>query len=196
MNTKQNQSATEHNKGEENIEAGHDEMDETMDESIDVTNESPVENASDSNDDKIKKLEAALAQEKDKLLRHFAEFENFKKRTIRERMELIKNAGEEIISTLLPVLDDFERAMKNTAGGDDAFNEGMNLIYQKLKTTLEQKGLAVMESVGKPFDTDLHEAITSVPGPENMSGMVVEEMEKGYFLNGKVLRHAKVVVGA
>lgn len=142
--------------------------------------------------DGVKKLETEIAQEKDKLIRLFAEFENYKKRTVRERMDLIKNAGHEVISSLLPVLDDFERALKNIG---DTEREGLQLVYQKFKSLLEQKGLTAMETIGNPFDTDLHDAVTSVPAPENMKGKVIDEAEKGYFLNGKVIRHAKVIVG-
>jgi molecular chaperone GrpE len=141
-----------------------------------------------------KKSDALVEQYKEKWLRLNAEFENYKKRTLREKSELIKTAGQEVIISLLPVLDDFERALKN-AGPDDKTQEGIRLIYQKLKNMLEQKGLKPMEATGEDFDTDLHEAITSVKAEEEMKGKVVEEMEKGYFLNGKVIRHAKVIVG-
>lgn len=146
--------------------------------------------------DHIQKLENEISLEKDKLLRLFAEFENYKKRTIRERMDLLKSAGQEVISSLLPVMDDFDRAIKSVTDADATVKEGLMLIHHKLKTILEQKGLTTMQAIGQPFDTDLHEAITNVSGPENMKGKVIDEAEKGYFLNGKVIRHAKVIVGS
>ena len=145
------------------------------------------------------KLQAETAELKDKLLRLYSEFENYKKRTFRERIELSKMAGVEVILALLPVLDDFERAMKsiNTdAQSTDAVKEGINLIYTKFKTLLQQRGLEEMKSTGTVFDSDLHDAVTNAPAPsEEMKGKVVEELEKGYYLNGKVIRHAKVIVG-
>lgn len=143
----------------------------------------------------ILKLENEIKQENDKLLRLLAEFENYKKRTIKERAEWIKTAGQEIINSLLPVIDDFDRALKNLDDVDDAVKEGIILIHVKLKTILEQKGLTAMETIGQKFDTDLHEAITNIAADENMKGKIVDEAEKGYYLNGKVIRHARVIVG-
>ena len=139
-----------------------------------------------------------VALYKDKYIRLIAEFENFKKRTIKEKVEFSKRAGEDIYLTLLPVLDDFERAMKsiNSASDVDALKAGVNLIYSKFKSTLEAQGLKEINSIGTPFNTDLHEAITNVETPdEDMKGKVVDELEKGYFLNDKIIRYAKVVVG-
>ncbi len=153
------------------------------------------ENLQQVDSEHIGKLEAEISEEKDKLLRLLAEFENYKKRNLRERADLIKTAGEDIIASILPVLDDFDRALKNTGSVDPAIKEGMQLIHQKLKLTLELRGLSVMESVGKPFDTDLHDAITNIPVPDQQKGIVMDEAEKGYYLNGKVIRHAKVIVG-
>ena len=110
----------------------------------------------------------------------------------------MKNAGEDFFKTLLPVIDDFDRAIKSNAEITDvkAINDGVNMIYNKFKTSLSQKGLEEMNSVGSAFDTDLHEAITSIPSPsEDMKGKIIEELEKGYSLNGKVIRFAKVVIG-
>jgi molecular chaperone GrpE len=143
-------------------------------------------------------LQQEIASLKDKYLRSVSEFENFKKRNARERLELIKYAGEEIFSALLPVLDDFDRALKSMEAAPDtkAVKEGIALIHNKLKTILLQKGLQEMASTGTVFNTDLHDAITNQPAPsEEMKGKVIEELEKGYYLNGKVIRHAKVVVG-
>jgi molecular chaperone GrpE len=141
------------------------------------------------------KLRVQLAEANDKLLRLFAEFDNYKRRTSKERLELIKTAGSEMVISMLPVLDDFERAMKFSQ--NDEGKSGVELIYQKLKSTLEAKGLKRMESIGKEFDADLHEAITNIPAPsDDMKGKVVDESECGYFFNEKVIRFAKVIVGA
>jgi molecular chaperone GrpE len=134
----------------------------------------------------------------DKYLRLYSDFENYRKRTAKEKTDWSKYAAEELFKALLPVLDDFERGIRsiNETKDVDAIREGINLVFHKFKATLQQKGLEGMESAGKPFDADLHEAITNVPAPsEEMKGKVVEELEKGYSLNGKVIRFAKVVVG-
>lgn len=144
------------------------------------------------------KLKAEIAELNNKYVRLYAEFDNFKRRTSKERVDLLQTAGKDIVVSLLPVLDDFERAMKvmETATEVSAIKEGVELIYNKLKNTLSQKGLKEMESKEKPFDSDLHEAITNVQAPENLKGKVIDELEKGYYLNDKVIRFAKVVVGA
>lgn len=129
---------------------------------------------------------------KDKYLRLYAEFENYKRRTIKEKMEMIRNASQDTITSLLPVMDDFDRA----AGSEEGLSEGMQLIHNKLRTTLEQKGLKAMNSTHQPFDPELHEAVTEIPAPsEDLVGKVVDTIEKGYILNDKIIRHAKVVVG-
>ena len=134
---------------------------------------------------------------KDKYLRLFADFDNFKKRTARERVELFKNAGEEMVTAMLPVLDDFDRGMAELEkNGSKAELEGIKLIHTKFKTILEQAGLKWMDSKGKKFDPDFHEAITETPAPSRkMKGKVVEVIEKGYSINDKIIRYAKVVVG-
>lgn len=135
---------------------------------------------------------------KDKYLRLFAEFDNFKKRTLKEKLELMKTAAQDTVSALLPVLDDFDRAKKNAedANTQEAFSEGVLLVYNKLYSVLRQLGLEPMESNERSFDPELHEAITEIPAPsESMKGMVIDTIEKGYFLKGKLIRHAKVVVG-
>ncbi|MEY3344137.1 MAG: hypothetical protein RL090_1821 [Bacteroidota bacterium] len=141
------------------------------------------------------KLRAQLAESNDKFLRVFAEFDNYKRRVSKERLDLIKTAGSEMVVSLLPILDDFERAMKFSQNEEG--KSGVELIYQKLRSTLEAKGLKRMESIGMDFDADLHEAITSMPAPtENLKGKVVDESECGYFYNEKVVRYAKVIVGS
>jgi molecular chaperone GrpE len=144
-------------------------------------------------------LSEKLTEANDKFLRLYSEFDNFRKRTAREKIELSKTAGEDIFKLILPVLDDFERGIKAAESASDveAVKEGMNLIFSKLKSSLQQRGLSEMESKGLAFDADLHEAITNIPAPdETLKGKVVDELEKGYLLNGKVIRFAKVVVGA
>jgi len=135
----------------------------------------------------------------DKYLRLFAEFDNFKRRTQKERVELLQTAGKDVIVSMLPVLDDFDRANKATENATDvnAIREGIQLVHTKLKSILNQKGLKELESINLPFDTDHHEAITKVPAPtEELKGKVIDELEKGYTLNDKVIRFAKVVVGS
>jgi molecular chaperone GrpE len=151
------------------------------------------DNSSEQEDLKIK-----LAELNDKYLRLYSDFDNFRKRTAKEKIELIQSGGEDVFKSMLPVLDDFERAIKSNAEIQDieSIKEGFTLIFNKFKNTLTQKGLAEMKSAGEVFDTDLHEAITNIPAPsEDLKGKVVDELEKGYTLNGKVIRFAKVVIG-
>ena len=145
----------------------------------------------------LEKAEAELAELKDQHRRLYAEFDNFRKRSMKERMELIKTAGSDTIIALLPVLDDFDRALKALESVEEGpLKDGVNLIHQKLVSILQQKGLKPMESIGEDFNTDLHEAVTNVPAGEEKIGKVVDELEKGYMLNDKVIRYAKVVVGS
>lgn len=135
----------------------------------------------------------------DKYLRLFAEFDNYKRRTQKERIELLQTAGKDVLVSMLPVLDDFDRALKATENATEvnAIREGIMLVQTKLKSILTQKGLKEMESLHTIFDTDIHEAITKIPAPtDDLKGKVVDELEKGYTLNDKVIRFAKVVVGA
>jgi molecular chaperone GrpE len=145
------------------------------------------------------KLKQELAQANEKYLRLYAEFDNFRRRTIKEREEARKTEGKDVIVALLPALDDFERALRAMESATDIapVKEGVALIQNKLKNVLAQKGLTDMKAIGEQFDPELHEAITSIPSPdEDSKGKVVDEMEKGYFLNDKVVRFAKVIVGA
>jgi len=143
-------------------------------------------------------IEEKFAELNDKHLRLHAEFENFKRRTAKERIDLYKNASEDTLVTLLPILDDFERAIKAKSDSQEEQkeDEGVLLIYNKMKSALELKGLKAMEDViGKDLNTDFHEAITNIPSPsEDMRGKIIDVIEKGYFLNDKVIRYAKVVV--
>jgi len=143
--------------------------------------------------------EELLQAEKDKFLRLFAEFENYKKRTSRERIELYKTAGQEVMTSLLPVVDDFERALSHIEDDKEAeeLRKGVLLIYQKFYNTLEQKGLSKIETnAGEVFDAEIHEAITQIPAPtEDLKGKVIDCVEKGYKLGDKIIRYPKVVIG-
>lgn len=143
-------------------------------------------------------LQAKVDELKDKYVRLFADFDNYKKRVARERLELIKDASKDVILNLLPVLDDFERAVKSAESATEVepVKEGMLLIHNKLLKNLEQKGLKPVDPVGEPFDVEYHEAITEIPAPtEALKGKVVAVAEKGYYLNDRIIRYAKVVVG-
>ncbi len=143
-------------------------------------------------------LNKQVSELKDKYLRLVADFDNFRKRTARERLELIQTASKDLISDLLSVLDDSERAEKQMEKTQDieAIKEGERLVFNKLRSTLQAKGLRPMETIGKDFNPEYHEAITEIPAPnESLKGKVIDELEKGYYLNDKIIRHAKVVVG-
>lgn len=145
------------------------------------------------------KLKQEINTLNDKYLRLFAEFDNFKRRSARERIDLVGTASKSVILSLLPILDDFDRAQKSMESAEDvqAVKEGIDLIIAKFRNILSQQGVKEMQSVGEPFNADLHEAVTSVPAPsEELKGKVVDQLEKGYYLNDKVIRFAKVLVGA
>ena len=144
------------------------------------------------------RAETELADLKDKYLRLAAEFENYKRRTAKERSDLFKTANQELMVALLPVLDDFDRARLHTHDTQDpaALQNALDITYTKLNKTLQQKGLVTMNAKGGDFDAELHEAITQIPAPsDDLRGKIVEEIEKGYYLGDKVIRHAKVVLG-
>jgi molecular chaperone GrpE len=147
--------------------------------------------AAGSPENELAALKAQYDELKDKFLRQFAEFENYKKRTLKEKIDLMKSAAQDTMSALLPVLDDFDRAGKN-----ENFSEGVQLVHSKLLHILKQKGLEAMDSTGRPFDPELHEAVTEIPAPtEDMKGKVIDTIEKGFKLGDKIIRFAKVVVG-
>lgn len=146
----------------------------------------------------FEKLSGELADTKDKYLRLVAEFENFRKRSAKERLEFMQTAGRDVIQPLLEVLDDSERAEKQiqTSGDINSIKEGISLVFNKLRHTLQQRGVKKMISVNQEFNPDLHEAITEIPAAsEDMKGKVIDEIEPGYYMNDKLIRHAKVVVG-
>ena len=154
--------------------------------------------AEDTPDAKINKLTEDLEKSNKEYLFLMAEFDNFRKRTVREKADIIRNAGEKVLGELLPIIDDFERAIKANEQADDidAIKQGVTLIYNKLIKYLEHNQVKAIESTGNDFDTELHEAVTTFPAPsEEMKGKVIETVLTGYTINDKVLRHAKVVVG-
>ncbi len=143
-------------------------------------------------------LEGQLKELNDKYIRLYSEFDNYRKRTNREKLDIIVNANEDLLVELLPTMDDFERAIENNKSTDDiqVIKEGFELIYNKFRSNLESKGLKQIQAKGQPFDSELHEAIANIPAPEaKLVGHVVDDVTKGYYLNDKVIRHAKVVVG-
>ena len=150
-----------------------------------------------SEESELEKLRAELKEKDDKFLRLYAEFDNFKRRNAKERIELIQTAGREVIQSLLEVVDDCDRAERQMQKSDDPvlMKEGIQLVFNKLRNTLHAKGLREMKSIGEDFNTDLHEAITEIPVDASRVGKIVDEVEKGYYLNDKLIRFSKVVVG-
>ncbi len=166
--------------------------------SSDESNVEEIQETIDAEVSEISKLKVELEEAKDKYLRLFAEFDNFKKRTMKERLDLIKTAGQDTIISLLPIVDDFERAKKasDVENSTETFSEGVNLVYNKFLNTLESKGLKAMESTGEVFDVEKHEALTEIPAPtEEMAGKIIDTIERGFYLGDKIIRYAKVVVG-
>ena len=156
-----------------------------------------TESENTEHEDPLAKAEEKIEQLKDQLLRQAAEFDNYRKRTIKEKSELILNGGEKVISALLPIMDDLERAADNFEKTDnrETLKEGVNLIISKLEKTLSGQGLQKIDAIGKEFDTDFHEAIALIPATEDsQKGLVIDCTQTGYTLNNKVIRHAKVVV--
>lgn len=150
------------------------------------------------NESEVEKLQNALDEQKDKYLRLAAEFENYKRRTAKERIELIQTAGKDVVVSLLDVMDDIDRAEKQLQTTEDISvqKEGINLVFTKIRSTLTAKGLKAMDSLQTDFNVELHEAITEIPAPtEELKGKVLDEIQKGYYLNDKIIRFAKVVVG-
>ncbi len=170
---------------QENIQDENVEQNETVqEEQVELSKEEQLENQLEESIDKYKRL--------------VAEFDNYKKRTSRERMELIQNAGQGVIKNLLPILDDFDRALLSMETAEDvvAVKEGVELVNNKFRKLLESEGLKEMDVQGQPFDADFQEAITAIPAPsEDLKNKVIDVVEKGYFLNDKVIRFAKVVIG-
>jgi len=170
-------------------------------EGIDINSDSDIPgNAHLSNPETeniAEKLQTELDEQKDKYIRLFAEFDNFKKRNAKERYEMMQTAGRDVITSLLDVLDDCDRAEKQLQKSEDEqLKTGVQLVFNKLRTTLQAKGLKAMDTISTDFDVEKHEAITEIPAPtEELKGKVVDEITKGYYLNDKIIRFAKVVVG-
>jgi molecular chaperone GrpE len=188
-------------KTEKNKDQSKTEMKDEVKDQKQVTEEEALETESTEEQevDETEQLKADLDESKDKYLRLYSEFENFRRRTAKERMDLIGSATKDLISDLLPVLDDFERAFKSIdeKGNSESEKEGIELIFNKLSKILEQKGLKKLEiKSGDKFDDELHEAITQTPAGKKMEGKIVDVIENGYSLNDKVIRFAKVVTGA
>ena len=168
----------------------------------DTSAEEPTEEKTDLNqpesENVVEKLQEELIEQKDKYIRLFAEFDNFKRRNAKERIELIQTAGKEVITSLLDVLDDCDRAEKQIQCSEDLqqIREGIQLVFGKLRNTMQARGLKPMESIETDFDVEKHEAITEIPAPNPaLVDKVVDEVQKGYYLNDKIIRFAKVVVG-
>ena len=177
--------------------------DVSLEENVENSVEENVENIQDNGqigengDSELQKVTAQLEEQKEKYVRLFAEFDNFKRRNAKERMELIQTAGKEVIVSLLDVLDDCERAEKQIQNTNDIeqIKEGVQLVFNKLRSNLTAKGIKPMNSVGSDFDVEKHEALTEIEAGEEKKGKVVDEVVKGYYLNDKLIRFAKVVVG-
>ena len=190
MNTKR-QHNTDNQEFNNNGDLGDLNTDENMAGTFHLNEDVEDENA-------LEKLKAELEEQKDKYLRLYAEFDNFKRRSAKERVEYTQMASKDVITSLLQVLDDCDRAEKQIKNTDDitSIKEGVQLVFSKLRSSLQSRGLKPMESIGQPFNPDLHEAITEIPAPTpKLQGVVLDEIEKGYYLNDKIIRFAKVVVG-
>jgi len=177
-------------------------QDSNIDTSLNINTDENIDGNQHLNDpvaeeSEIEKLRQQVDELNDRYLRQVAEFENFKRRNARERIELIQTAGKEVITDLLDVLDDSERAQKQMESSEDIqqIREGVQLVFNKLRNSLSAKGLKPMEVLGKEFNPDLHEAITEIDEGDDMKGKIVAEIQKGYYLNDKIIRFAKVVVG-
>jgi molecular chaperone GrpE len=163
----------------------------------DMSNESSLEENTGENTESSDNVSDELTALKDTYIRLMAEYDNYRKRTIKEKSDLIKNGGEKVLIGLLPIIDDFQRALETIEKATDltSVKEGVELIYNKFITYLQQNGVKPIESVGLPFDPDLYEAVAAIPAPnEEQKGTVVDNLQTGYILNDKVIRHAKVVV--
>lgn len=183
----------------ENVQDSNKEISEEQDENTDETVEKEEEKAEPVVElSEVEILQAKLSEVNDKYLRLSAEFDNYRKRTLKERMDLIKTAGEDILINLLPVKDNMERALKSMDDSSDikAVKEGVDLIYANFSEFLKVRGIKEIEAVNETFDTDLHEALTKIPAPsKKKKGKIIDVIEKGYKLNDKVIRFSKVVVG-
>ena len=194
MKSKKKGKAKENTEEKINIDADSQETQDTQD-TLETQDTLDTQDTLETQESVVKEVNVDF---KDKYIRLYSEFENYRKRTAKEKIEIITNASENVIKEILPIVDDFERAILNNKDVSDAENikEGLELIYNKLNKTLANQGLKSMDSIEKEFDADIHEAITKIPAPkENLKGKVIDVIEKGYTINEKVIRFAKVVVG-
>ena len=182
---------------EEKTQVNNENIEMDINADSDIPGNTHLSNPEIETDQSAEKLQEELQEQKDKYLRLFAEFDNYKRRTSKEKMELIQTAGKEILTSMLDVMDDCDRAEKQMQQSDDItqVKEGNQLVFNKLRAVMQQKGLTAMESIETDFDVEKHEAITEIEAGEAQKGKVVDEVQKGYYLNGKLIRFAKVVVG-
>jgi len=188
------------NTGKENTDnlAQNDTVDEALANVLNSDDSRAGSELPESNDEEVEKLQAEIAELKDKHLRMVAEFDNFRRRNAKEKVELVETAGKDVLTSLLVVLDDVDRASKQLETSTDVpvIKEGIMLVFNKFRNIMQQKGLKVMEAKDQEFNPDLHEAITEIPAPTpELAGKVIDVVEPGYYLKDKLIRHAKVVVG-
>ncbi|MCT4614597.1 MAG: nucleotide exchange factor GrpE [Marinifilaceae bacterium] len=193
-----NEEVKNEEKSQENESVENKEVEKEVEEQKSDKKEKKEKKKKKSKSDEIEELGAKLQEITDKYMRLSAEFDNYRKRTLKEKMELTKSAGEKILLNILPVIDNFERALNsmNENTNAESMKEGVDLIYKNFTDFVGQNGVKEIEAINKEFDTDVHEAITKIPAPsEDMKGKIIDCVEKGYYLNDKVIRYAKVVVG-
>ncbi|MCD6010838.1 MAG: nucleotide exchange factor GrpE [Flavipsychrobacter sp.] len=197
MTEKKSHNKKTNNESADNM-AQNDQLEEAISNELNTDDNRTGEPLPESNNEEAEKLRAELDEMKDKHIRLVAEFDNFRRRNAKERVELIQTAGKDIVQSLLVVMDDVDRAEKQINNTDDltSIKEGINLVFSKLRNIMQQKGLKAMEAKDEVFNPDMHEAITEIPAPNpDMVGKVIDVVEQGYYLNDKLIRHAKVVVG-
>ncbi len=197
MTEKKSHNKKTNDEGADNM-AQNEQMEESIANELNTDENRTSDPLPESNDAESDKLRAELDEMKDKHIRLVAEFDNFRRRNAKERIELIQTAGKDIVQSLLVVMDDMDRAEKQINSTEDltSIKEGINLVFSKLRNIMQQKGLKAMDAKGGEFNADLHEAITEIPAPNDaMVGKVIDVVEQGYYLNDKLIRHAKVVVG-
>ena len=196
MNDNTNDNKRSVNENADNM-AQNEDMDEALANVLNADDSRSGSDLSEGNDEELEKLQAEISEQKEKYLRLMAEFDNFKRRNAKEKEELRQTGGKDIIQSLLVVLDDVDRAAKmlDTTTDINIMKEGISLVFNKLRNIMQQKGLKAMDAAHTEFNPDLHEAITEIAAADNMKGKVIDVVEPGYYLNDRLIRHAKVVVG-
>ena len=196
MNDNTNDNKRSVNENADNM-AQNEDMDEALANVLNADDSRSGSDLSEGNDEELEKLQAEISEQKEKYLRLMAEFDNFKRRNAKEKEELRQTGGKDIIQSLLVVLDDVDRAAKmlDTTTDINILKEGISLVFNKLRNIMQQKGLKAMDAAHTEFNPDLHEAITEIAAADNMKGKVIDVVEPGYYLNDRLIRHAKVVVG-